>query len=177
MNYKKMLNYKVFNFLKRLLYNSFMAGCIAIIAAFIVVHFSNCAISVVLSESMFPQITTGDVLLIKKQQTYQVGDVVQFDDEMTGLNITHRIIDIKEISGEKYFICHGDNEISVKYFYLNSKKDYLDWKEDSIFLQNLTLEEIQKHLNDYVQIVRIPQMRGKVVEKLKLFSAVYSKFV
>lgn len=177
MNYKKMLNYNMFNFLKRLLYNGFIAGCIAIITAFMVVHFSNCAISVVLSESMFPQITTGDVLLIKKEQAYQVGEVIQFEDELTGLNITHRIIDIKEISGEKYFICHGDNEISVKYFYLNDKEECLDWIEDSRFLKKLTLEDIRENLTDYVQIVRIPQVRGRVVEKLKLFSAVYSIFV
>lgn len=48
----------------------------------------------VLSGSMEPEFAPGDVLLIKKQDSYQVGDVVTFSQG--GTLITHRITGIQE---------------------------------------------------------------------------------
>ena len=142
MNYKKMLKLDDFNFLKQLLYSLFVAGCIALITAFAVVHFSNSAISVVLSDSMFPEIQANDILIVQKQQDYKIGDVVQFNYDQAGISVMHRIVCIKQVGDDKFYICHGDNEISVKHFYLYKKYAKLNWKEDMEFLKSLTLKEI-----------------------------------
>ncbi len=43
--------------------------------------------------SMLPTIEKGDLVILKKQETYEVGDVIAF--ERDGITVTHRIIDNK----------------------------------------------------------------------------------
>lgn len=46
--------------------------------------------TVVASDSMFPLLATGDVVLLQAQPTYEVGDIIQF--ERSGLLYLHRIV-------------------------------------------------------------------------------------
>ena len=46
--------------------------------------------AIVLSGSMEPTFSTGDLLIFKEQQSYEVGDVVIFDSN--GMFVTHRIV-------------------------------------------------------------------------------------
>lgn len=57
------------------------------------------------SGSMVPTLYPGDTVLLKKQKSYAVGDVITFNDSI-GL-VTHRIVEITD-SGYK---TKGDNEI------------------------------------------------------------------
>ena len=50
--------------------------------------------AVVLSGSMEPEISVGDLLIITEAQSYQVGDVVVFQDGRS--SVTHRIVSISE---------------------------------------------------------------------------------
>lgn len=50
--------------------------------------------AVVLSGSMEPEISVGDLLIVSKQESYEVGDVVVFQDGK--LAVTHRIVSISE---------------------------------------------------------------------------------
>lgn len=56
----------------------------------------------VLSGSMEPTFSTGDLLIIRREKAYQIGDMITFWDE--GGLTTHRIID----EGEEGFITKGD---------------------------------------------------------------------
>ena len=55
--------------------------------------------------SMEPNYHTGDLVIVRKEQTYQVGDVVTYRDAELGKDIIHRIIGIEQ----KRFIIKGDN--------------------------------------------------------------------
>ncbi len=48
-----------------------------------------------LTESMEPAINSGDLVIIKEQKEYEVGDVVTYRDKRESL-ITHRIVEIKD---------------------------------------------------------------------------------
>jgi signal peptidase I len=54
---------------------------------------------------MEPNYHTGDLVIVHKVETYQVGDVVTYRDAILGEYIIHRIIDIKQ---DKY-VFKGDN--------------------------------------------------------------------
>ena len=64
--------------------------------------------AVVISGSMEPEIQVKDIVYVKEQDSYAVGDVITY--EKYGAFITHRIIDI--VDGE--YITKGDKNVSVK---------------------------------------------------------------
>lgn len=62
---------------------------------------------VVQSGSMEPAIKTGSVILIKKQDTYSVGDVVSFVGSGSD-STTHRITETNVVKGKEVFSTKGD---------------------------------------------------------------------
>ena len=90
----------------------------------VVQRFSNNALSVggfrvftIVSESMKGKYEIGDVLVSKRveEEDIKIGDDVTYQgtqSNLKGLVITHRVIDIKEYEGKKYFVTKGiDNDI------------------------------------------------------------------
>lgn len=82
-------------------------------------------IAEVLSDSMYPTIKTGDVVIIVPQDEYQVGDIVAFQDD--NMVVTHRIVGVHE-NGD--FITQGDanntedthnNDLALKEIYIYGK--------------------------------------------------------
>lgn len=65
---------------------------------------------IVMSGSMETSIFTGDLIFTKvvDPETLEVGDIIAFREEDNYVT-THRIIEIKEVNGEKYFETKGDN--------------------------------------------------------------------
>ena len=59
----------------------------------------------VLSDSMYPTIKTGDVIMVVPKDEYKVGDIVAFEDG--AIIVTHRIIDENE---DGTFVTKGDYE-------------------------------------------------------------------
>ncbi len=59
------------------------------------------------SGSMEPTINTGDVIVTKRSETYEVDDIITFYDESFSQYITHRIIGLNE---DGSFITQGDRE-------------------------------------------------------------------
>ena len=57
----------------------------------------------VLSDSMYPTIKTGDVIMVVPKDEYKVGDIVAFEDG--AIIVTHRIIDENE---DGTFVTKGD---------------------------------------------------------------------
>lgn len=59
---------------------------------------------VVISNSMEPNIYKGDILIVKRSDTYTIGDVITYIDN-SGRSITHRVIAI-DVGG---YVAKGDN--------------------------------------------------------------------
>ncbi len=70
----------------------------------------------VLSDSMYPTIKTGDVIMVVPQDEYKVGDIVAFEDG--SMIVTHRIIEENE---DGTFVTKGD--------YIGNSKDDMPLQE------------------------------------------------
>lgn len=78
-------------------------------------------LNVVVSGSMEPSFYRGDIVAIENVQTYygvqefdpyndiKVNDVVVYDATWYSEPVIHRVIDINEINGSKYYTIKGDN--------------------------------------------------------------------
>lgn len=63
----------------------------------------------VLSGSMEPAIGTGSVIVVKPVSTYKIGDVISFgQNTKTQIPTTHRIVEMKVVSGEAVYKTKGD---------------------------------------------------------------------
>jgi len=69
---------------------------------------------VVQSGSMEPAVKTGSVVIISPQETYQIGDVITFQNDLnvdlkkSGATTTHRITEIKDDEGRETYVTKGD---------------------------------------------------------------------
>ncbi len=61
---------------------------------------------VILTGSMVPEINVGDVVLINRDAEADLGDVISF--EMGEVEVVHRIIEVKNIEGQRHFVTQGD---------------------------------------------------------------------
>lgn len=64
---------------------------------------------VITSDSMNPNINSGDMIIVKKSKKYNIGDVITFKDINENITITHRIIEIEK--GDRY-VTKGDSNYS-----------------------------------------------------------------
>lgn len=67
---------------------------------------------VVLTDSMFPTIKSGDLIIVSTRDPKEVnvGDVIAFFDPQSANNsvVTHRVVEISTENGERCFITQGD---------------------------------------------------------------------
>ncbi len=73
---------------------------------------------VIVSGSMEPLIKVRDAVIIKRasEDNIKVGDVVTYrsaDPAFYGILITHRVVNIEDVNGEKTFITKGDNNETI----------------------------------------------------------------
>ncbi len=66
---------------------------------------------IVLTDSMYPDIKSGDLIITKSvdAETVKVGDVITFYDpaSKTGAVVTHKVVELTDIEGELAFITQG----------------------------------------------------------------------
>ena len=69
---------------------------------------------IVMTGSMEPSINAGDVIIGKKanENNIKIGDVITFSSINSGATITHRIVDITNKDGKRYYQTKGDNNNS-----------------------------------------------------------------
>lgn len=70
---------------------------------------------IVSSGSMEPFLKVGDIILVDKvdsADSINVDDIITFTHG-TGTDITHRVVEIKEINNIKHFVTKGDNNNSI----------------------------------------------------------------
>ncbi len=161
MNYNdQILENKAFNFFKQMMYNLALSICVILLGVLIMVYGFKFELYEVLSDSQAPYFVKGDMVIVKAQDEYKVGDIVTFEQDVIGL-VTHRLIAIKEVNGVKTYYCHGDNVQSAD---PSATTHLQDWEEDAKYVQGLIDSDIpvtdSNALN--VQIVQESQMKGKV---------------
>ena len=66
---------------------------------------------IVLTGSMQPNLNIGDLVIDKtvKEEELKVGDVITFTLKNSNVTVTHRIVEIVEQDGKKYYKTKGDN--------------------------------------------------------------------
>lgn len=80
-------------------------------------YFANCKAFVIVSGSMEPNIKTSSLVIVKKQSSYNVGDIVSYQLNKDSTPVTHRVVSIKD----GYFITKGDaNNVNDKIKLKNS---------------------------------------------------------
>ena len=76
------------------------------------VSFFNCNFFVILSSSMEPTIKTKDLVVTHPKSTYEVNDIIAFDEH--GSTVVHRITNIEYTSnGTALFTTKGDNNNTI----------------------------------------------------------------
>ena len=166
MNYNdQILENKAFNFFKQLMYNIALAICIMLLGVLILVYGFKFRLYHVDSGSQAPVYFEGDMVVVKAQEKYEVGDIIKFDTSPTGtVPTTHRLIYIYEEGGKTYYLCHGDAVQNA-----DGSEGNLEWKDDEAFVKNLIEEEgfnLSQVLNECGAVVQAPtinQIEGKVV--------------
>ena len=168
----EILENKAFNFFKQTMYNLALVICIMLAGALIAVYGFGFRLYEVLSDSQAPEFVKGDMVIVKEQKEYKVGDIIKFD---TTLPVTHRLIAIyEEADGTKQYICHGDNVQSAN----PANDDIAPWKEDSKYVQGLIdagndVAYIKQNTNN-LQFVKINQVEGKVVNHIKNYGTYFN---
>lgn len=179
MNYNdQILENKAFNFFKQLVYNIALAICIMLIGVLIMVYGFGFKLYEVLSDSQAPYFTKGDMVIVKAQKEYKVGDIIKFDETNGVYPTTHRLIGIYEnAKGEITYICHGDNVQSAKPD--DDTSAIIPWKEDAAYIQNLidnegyTLSEIKNKATN-IQTPTPSQVEGKVVADINNYGTYFN---
>ena len=176
MNYNdQILENKAFNFFKQVMYNIALAICIVLVGVLIMVYGFKIRLYEVLSDSQAPQFVKGDMVLVKAQNEYKVGDIIKFDNN--GFPVTHRLIAIANRGGVDYYICHGDNVQSAD---PNNGAETAAWQHDAAYVQSLiddnkTIEEIGTTAQN-LQIVKLNQIEGTVITHFNNYGT-YIQFI
>lgn len=178
MNYNdQILENKPFNFFKQLMYNIALSICIMLVGVLILVYGFKFRLYEVLSASQAPHFTTGDMVIVKAQKSYKVGDIVKFN-QTGGLPVTHRLISIISEDGKDYYICHGDNVQNADGSYTGGS----EWKDDAAYIEELhttnglTVSEIKDECGSTIQIIELKQIEGTVIAHIDNYGT-YVKFI
>lgn len=177
MNYNdNILDNKVFNFFKQLMFNIALSVCIMLVGVLVLVYGFNFRLYEVLSWSQEPYFTKGDMVIVRPQNEYKVGDIIKFT-ENNELPTTHRLVGIYTDSNGKitHYICHGDNNQNA-----DGSLNDRDWKDDAEFIQSLldqnyTISQID-NIADHIQIPTPNQVEGKVLAHIDNYGT-YIKFI
>ena len=169
MNYNdQILEDKVFNFVKQLMFNIGIVICIVFGGLLILIFGFKFGVYEVLSNSQAPIFVKGDLVVTKPEKEYKIGDIIKFD--FHGKPVTHRLIAISK-DGSIYY-CHGDNVVSVN---PDNGSTIVDWQEDSKYLQGLIDDGVSLNSGnsrDY-QAVTKQQIKGKVILDLDGLGSVF----
>ena len=162
---------KAFTFFKQLMYNIATSICIILLVVLIMVFGFKYRLYEVLSDSQVPTYKTGDLVVVKGQSDYHVGDIIKYD--LKGTPTTHRCIAIvKDSAGTTYYVCHGDNVQSMP----DAEDD--SWQANAKALEGKSYEEIanDSYIYALVQMPKKENIEGKVVAYVANYGT-YFKFV
>ena len=172
MNYNdRILENKAFTFFKQLMYYIVVAACIVLAGCLILVYGFGFRPYNVLTGSMAPTYPEDDLIIVKAQKEYNVGDPVTFNQSSGFTRVTHRIVAIVNVDGEDIYICYGDALGSLKN---ENRGEIVPWREIVDYVNTLTDQEKLDLPNS--QEVKLDQIEGKVVTHLPQIG-VYIDFI
>lgn len=172
MNYSdQILENKAFNLFKQLMYNLAVAICVMLLGVLVLVYGFKFKLYNVESDSQAPFYVKGDMVVVKAQESYEIGEILKFDHN--GLPTTHRLIYVMQESGKTYYVFHGDavNDLD------GSEVDY-KWEDDSAYVKNLvenenyTISQLSKDAT--IQCHTFDKIEGKVVVWAKNYGAYFT---
>jgi len=177
MNYSdQILENKAFNFFKQLMYNFAVAICIMLIGVLVLVYGFKFKLYEVKSDSQYPYYREFDMVVVKAQDEYKVGDIIKFDESTNKtLPTTHRLIYILKDGGTIYYICHGDAVSNLD----GSDADY-KWEDDYNYIKGLvnnkdyTLAQLEAKFGKDIQSPTLNQIEGKVVAWASNYGAYFT---
>ncbi len=175
MNYNdEILENKAFNIFKQVLFDIVLAICIMLAIALILVYGFRFRPYEVLSDSMYPVFKTGDMVIVKAQDDYEVGDIIKYN--LGSAAVTHRLIAVKEHNGVKYYITHGDNVQSPN---TENGSTPVDWELDAAFFEDKEYTDIvvngtKQYPN--IDVLEISDIEGRVVTSIANYGT-YVNFI
>ena len=99
---------------------------------------------------MFPSISKGDAVIIRKLEGYRelkVGDIIAYDNTKNGKIIIHRIVEVKkDDNGANIYVTKGDANKSVDSYKVTDKKikGVVRLRVKYIALPSIYLNELSK---------------------------------
>lgn len=171
MNYSnQILENKMFNIIKEVLYNIMLAVCIMLVGVLILVWGFKFQLNNVWSDSQAPYFTKGDMVIIKAKNDYEVGDIVKFI-ESDGTPVTHRLVCVHKTGGQTYYICHGDNVQSTMWGEVPTATYKSKWEDEAEYIKTqletgaISINDLKK--DTLVQVVSRSQIEGEIVNHIK----------
>ena len=167
----QILENKTFKVVKEILYNITLAICIMLMGVLVLVYGFKYQLFNVMSDSQAPIFRENDMVIVKEQDKYVKGDILQFD--YNGTPTAHRLILVYPSGGITYYICHGDNVQSTRY--KKESNEWLSkWEDESAYIEGLlesgqeTIQSLKDNRIDYgvLQIVTESKINGKVVKHI-----------
>jgi signal peptidase len=117
---------------------------------------------VVISGSMEPVYEEGDILIVKSTDinTITEGDIIVFDPPFGGIPIVHRVFQVIETEGSRYFITKGDsNPFPDTYYqetYPGIPKEHIIGKP---LMKIPKLGLIQIWVREFFNVIRCPSLQ------------------
>lgn len=102
---EKLLKVKEYGWAKSLIYNLALSLFVGLVLIVILINVLNLRLDQVLSNSMYPTFTDRDIIIVMKQKTYEVGDIIEW--ESGEANVTHRLI---RIDDDGNYIAQGEHD-------------------------------------------------------------------
>lgn len=97
---------KEINFAKNTIYNLAVSLFFTLLVAVVVINVFNLRLDEVLTPSMTPAINTTDIVVVHKQDSYEIGDVIEYRRKGDTKNVTHRIVALGDAPNT--FVPQGD---------------------------------------------------------------------
>ncbi len=159
MNYNDtILDNKLFNFVKKLLYYIVLSLCIILGVCIVLVYGFHMRPYHVDGWSEEPYIMKGDLVVVKPMKEYKVGDIVKY--QLLGkIPVTHRLIAITEHNGTTYYITHGDNVQNTD----GTPAHTHDYKWEIERFKGKSYDEIMALDAVNIDLVPAENMEGKVI--------------
>ncbi len=178
MNYSdSILENKLFNLFKQGLYYIVLSIIIILVGCLVLVYGFHFRPYNVLTNSMYPVYGAGDLVVIKPQSDYNVGDTLKFDHN--GTPTLHRCVAKFEYSGTIYYICHGDNVQNLDGSDADQDwRDDVEWinNKDNIDIESMTPNEIETQLGINAQVVSENKVEGVAVTSFSRWGT-YFEFI
>ncbi len=102
---EKLLKVKEYDWAKRLIYNLALSLFGALVVIVLLINILNLRLDEVLSNSMYPTFTDRDIIVVMKQKSYEVGDIIEW--QSGDVFVTHKLV---EIDADGNYIAQGEHD-------------------------------------------------------------------